>query len=118
MVVTELETGLRATIVMLDAESLRTGVWARGGTELLERHRGRIELVMGGVAMRLLAGGELLEALQSASPTVPVLLASPRWHGLAQERIEAEPDELPLVPYDPDWVRAHLDELQRVSDAA
>ena len=116
--ITELESGLRAAIVTLDAESLRTGVWAMGAAELLERHRGRMELVVGGVAMRLLAGRELLEALHSVTPRVPVLLASPRWHGPLHGPLESEPDELPLVPFDPDWVRAHLDELQRLGDAA
>ena len=77
-----------------------------------------MELVVGGVAMRLLAGRELLDALRSVSPRIPVLLASARWHALVLGLVDAEPDELPLVPFDPDWVRAHLDELQRLHDAA
>ena len=117
VVVTELESGLRASVVLLDAEAIRTVVWA-SAAELLERHRGRVELVLGGVAMRLLAGRELLDALETVAPRVPVLLASPRWHALAQHRVESEHDELPLVPFDAAWVRDHLRELHGMSDAA
>jgi hypothetical protein len=118
VVVTELESGLRASVVMLEMEAMRTGVSASGAAELLERHRGRVELVIGGVAMRLLAGRELLDALESVVPRVPVLLASTRWPGLAGQRLEHEHDELPLVPFDAAWVRDHLGELYGVSDAA
>ena len=87
----------------------------RAALDLLERHAGRLDLVVTDVAMPVLNGRELADAVRQRYPTVPVLFMSGQASGEA-----AEPDlgvagrMLLQKPFSPDrltaQVRALLDQ--------
>lgn len=112
----EHEHGVRARLVLLDPAAIGPGAQVSDAGGYRPRHAGVVDLVMDDVVMRLLAVGELLEAVRRVEPDLPVVLVSAaRWQRIGSDR---EPATRRRVPFDPDVITAYLHELQSLDDAA